>query len=80
MSVSLFKSPNITEIRGLLLLYTIYAPFLLYFHPDKIKHTKFQSKSITLTAQFIILPLPFILQFCKEINTQMFFTMVHGSF
>ena len=71
----LSKSPKITVIRGLLLLYYIDAYFSLFFHPHKIKNTKFQNLSITLTVQFFILPLPFILQSCKEINAQIFFTM-----
>ena len=72
----LSKSPKITEIRGLLLLYYIYyAHFPLFFHPHKIKNTKFQNSSITLTVQVIILPPSSILQSCKEINAQIFFTM-----
>ena len=71
----LSKSRKITEIRGLLLLFYIDAYFSLFFHPHKIKNTKFQNLPITLTVQFIILPLPFILQPCKEINAQIFLTM-----
>ena len=72
----LFKCSKITANRGILLLHYIDTHFSFFFHSHKIKNTKFQKPSITVSVQSIILPISFILTSCKEINAQMFITMV----
>ena len=66
---------NRNSQSAFIVLVYIDAHFSLLFHPHKIKNTRFQNSSITLTVQVIILPLPLILQYCKKINAQIFLTM-----